>query len=593
LYSGMSHWGNSEERDHWFGYWFGHDMFTPPYDIYKPMARDAILFGGTDPGRFCPTYMIFCESFIPHKDQPKEDQHFDRRDVYIITQNALADNTYLEYLRAQYNRSTQKDPYFFEELLRSDKEKELNYKTNFIARLACNILDKPLTKFGAKVEARRRAEGVYPPTEIYIPTSEDSSRCFQEYYGDAQMRAMHDQNFPNEPKQIKQGEDVRFVDNKLSISGQTAVMSINGLLTKSIFDHNPTNEFYVEESFPLDWMYPYEEPFGNIMKINRQPLEAMGEDIVKRDHDFWSKYSERMMGNWITYDTPVKDIADFAERVYMHHDYTGFIGNRRFVRDEMAQKAFSKLRSSIGGVYDWRAFHTTGKDPMEQQRMLREADFAYRQSFALCPYSPEAVFRYVMLLVRMQRIDDALIVAKTCLDFDPRNQGVESLVHQIEDMKKGSAAGNVFQQLQKQVHDHPDDFQAAFNLASAYLQVQQTNNAIEILDNILNNPKVNQNAILAVAKAFSQLNNYPKLEAALEKLTKLNPDSPEAWYDFAAIKVFLNKPNDAISALRHSLENNAKRLAKDPKASDLSARLSTDPTFNPLRAMPEFKQIAK
>ena len=87
--SGLSHWFHSEQRKHWFGYWFGHDMFTPPfkgpdgkliYDaalreqamkgtnasmIYPEMAPDTVLYGGTDPGRFCPTYMIYCESFIP------------------------------------------------------------------------------------------------------------------------------------------------------------------------------------------------------------------------------------------------------------------------------------------------------------------------------------------------------------------------------------------------------------------------------------------------------------------------------------------------------------------------------------------------
>ena len=56
-------------------------------------------------------------------------------------------------------------------------------------------------------------------------------------------------------------------------------MNINGLLTKVIFDHNPKNEFFVEESFPLDWMYPHLTPFGIIMKINRQPLPALTEDI--------------------------------------------------------------------------------------------------------------------------------------------------------------------------------------------------------------------------------------------------------------------------------------------------------------------------
>ena len=85
--------------------------------VYPEMDRNTILFGGTDPGRFCPTYMIFCESFVPPKDKPM-DPDFDRRDVYLITQNALADGTYLDYLRAQYFRSQQHDPPFFSELLK-------------------------------------------------------------------------------------------------------------------------------------------------------------------------------------------------------------------------------------------------------------------------------------------------------------------------------------------------------------------------------------------------------------------------------------------------------------------------------------------
>src|SRR5204863_41762 len=88
------------------------------------------------------------------------------------------------------------------------------------------------------------------------------------------------------------------------------VMAINGLLTKVIFDKNPTNEFYVEESFPLDWMYPHLTPFGVIMKINREPIHEVTEEIVRRDHAFWSKYSERLIGNWISYETPIKDISD-------------------------------------------------------------------------------------------------------------------------------------------------------------------------------------------------------------------------------------------------------------------------------------------
>ncbi|MBL69197.1 MAG: hypothetical protein CMO74_12240 [Verrucomicrobiales bacterium] len=113
---GLANWWDNELRGHYFGYWYGRDMFATDVKdengdlIYPPMARDAVLFGGTDAGRFCPTYMIFCESLTP--PQHRTDKSFDRRDVYIITQNALADARYLDYIRAHYNRSQQRDPYF-------------------------------------------------------------------------------------------------------------------------------------------------------------------------------------------------------------------------------------------------------------------------------------------------------------------------------------------------------------------------------------------------------------------------------------------------------------------------------------------------
>ncbi|MCC6231689.1 MAG: DUF2723 domain-containing protein, partial [Verrucomicrobiales bacterium] len=159
----LTHWSANEQRGHMFGYWFGHDMFTPPFQgtdgkpLYPEMTRNAVLFGGTDPGRFNPTYMIFCESFIPPRCKPT-DPKFDRRDVYLITQNALADGTYLNYIRAHYNKSAQVpyDTPFFQEMLRSQRERERGLYTNGLAR-AVAPLDRWLTRFGDAVEKDRRA----------------------------------------------------------------------------------------------------------------------------------------------------------------------------------------------------------------------------------------------------------------------------------------------------------------------------------------------------------------------------------------------------------------------------------------------------
>jgi len=833
LYSGLAHWFASDQRNHWFGYWFGHDMFTPPFNgkdgkpLYPEMTKDAVLFGGTDPGRFCPTYIIFCESFTPHNCQPPADQKFDRRDVYIITQNALADGTYLCYIRAHYDRSTQIDPPFFSELIRTalhDKE----YQTNLLAR-AVEPLDRFFTKLGARVEKRRRtytswftedsftqldalaarlrpgaqqdpvskylydnlspetqqlltsqknpehlraslahdlnhllerelqikerleakkqekaavdqdladgstseklrheqdrlnqeiAElskigplydserfkqvalseyltdfikenpqswtrirlnrllleaaypkeiakslgGVYPDREIYTPTPDDSQRCFQEYMADASRRM--------QLNQLKPGEDVKVIDNRVQVSGQVAVMNINGLLTKVIFDHNPKNEFFVEESFPLDWMYPYLTPFGVIMKINRQPLPSLSEDVMSRDHQFWKQFSKRLIGDWIDYDTSVKQICDWVEKTYLRFDLNGFTGDRKFLHDDDAQKSFSKLRSSIGGIYAWRL--TQGgaeygpKNNAERERVLREAEFTFRQAFAYCPYSPEAVFRYCQLLLQLRRFDDAQLIAETCLKLDPYNGQVRGLVENISQYKRDSSGvdqfrGN-FMRAEEEVRTNPNNFQAAFDLAGDYLQMQDTNHALAVLEGLRNNPKVdagalrsliqayasfgyttglqktveklealvrsnpanlqaaldlaegyrhlhktgeavqtldrvvnspnaNPNMILAAASDYAALGNAPRLEAALEKLTKVMPTSPEAWYDLAVVRAGVGKTTEGIAALRQSLELSAQRLQRDPKASNLLLNARKEQRFGSLRQTPEFQKL--
>jgi hypothetical protein len=539
LYSGLAHWFECDQRGHMFGYWFGHDMFKPPFTgsdgkpVFPEMTRNAVLFGGTDPGRFCPTYMIFTESFTPHRCQPAEDRDFDRRDVYIITQNALADPPYENYIRAHYNRSAQVDPPFFREFFRMvlrDKE----YDTNLLAR-ALSPVDRFFTWLGARVEKQRRTStswfreedfsdvsslvtklrpcpqqdgvsnflyqglsggtrkllasgeqaqalrhslaadlnrlveredfytperwahvqvseyldafikqnpqgnarirlnrllleaaypdeinrslgGIYPDREIYTPTAEDGQRCFNDYFRDLQRRIPLNQ--------IRPGEDVRVVGDRLTANGQGTVMAINGLLAKVIFDHNPDNDFFVEESMPIDWMYPYLTPAGVIMKLNRQPVASIPEDTLQRDHEFWKQYARRLCGDIVDYDTSVKELTDRLQKIYVRRDFEGFTGDRKFVHDIDAQKAFSKLRSAIAGVYTWRLgpqcpAEYRPKSPTEFQRLLQEADFSYRQAFAFCPWSPEAAFHYVNLLLQSGRLEDALLVTRMYLKLDP------------------------------------------------------------------------------------------------------------------------------------------------------------------------------
>lgn len=329
-------------------------------DTFNEIPPGSIYFGGTDSGRGLIT--AFSKS------------HVGADPFFTLTQNALADPSYLTYLRRMYGN------------------------------------------------------------KIYIPTAEDSSKCFNEYYEDARNRYKHDADHPEEPRQIRPGEDVKMSDGKLQISGQIAVMDINGRLVKVISDHNPKQEFYLEESFPLEWMNPYLEPHGPIMKLNRHELVELPAEALAKDRAYWKKIVAGKLGDWLTEETSVASVAKFADKIYSRKDLAAFSGDERYLQSEFAQKMVSKLRSSVAGLYAWRSEHA--KLSIERNRMEKEADLAYRQAFALCPYNPEAVYGYVNLLTRKERIDDALLVAEAASRIAPSDAGVANLVEQLKQMKQ-------------------------------------------------------------------------------------------------------------------------------------------------------------
>jgi beta-lactamase regulating signal transducer with metallopeptidase domain len=320
-------------------------------DVITSIPPGSIYFGGTDPGRCVITAL--------------QKSHVNADPFFTLTQNALADATYLQYLRGMYGG------------------------------------------------------------RIYTPTDEDSQKCFQEYLADAQRRLAENK--------LKPGEDVKMVDGRVQVSGQVVVMSINGLLTKIIFDKNPDREFFVEESFPLDWMYPHLEPHGLIMKISRPPVAELSEELVQRDRAHWRGPVTGMIGNWLELETSVKRVAEYAERTYAHEDPKKFVASR-FIAWDNAHKWLSKWRSSIGGLYAWRAQHASSES--EKDRMVREADFAFRQAWALCPYSPEAVFRYVNLLLSQNRTSDALLIAETAASIDEENGQLRDLAKKLKESQR-------------------------------------------------------------------------------------------------------------------------------------------------------------
>jgi tetratricopeptide (TPR) repeat protein len=481
-------------------------------DIIQSIPPGSIYFGGTDPGRFIVTAM--------QKSQIQGDPFF------TLTQNALADGTYLDYLRSEYG------------------------------------------------------------TQIYLPSAEDSQKCFNDYYADVQRRMQR--------SELEPGEDVTTdpMTGKMTVSGQVAVMTINGRMVKMIFEKEPSRDFYVEESFPLQWMYPYLEPHGLIFKLNHEPLAGLSDEMVQRDHDYWVKTVSPFIGDWLKDDTSVTDVAAFVEKVFVQHDLDGFTGDPVFV-ECYAHRVFSKERSSSGGLFAWRAQNAA--EETEKERMASEADFAFRQSWAMCPNSPEAVFRYVQFLMSSHRIDDALIITRTSLEVDPKNASIADLLRNLENYKRQAShsaqSKNQIQAEKEEAKKNPTDYVNLFALAGYYLQTKQTNQAAELMEDAISRPGMPVQALRTAAQFFAQQNDYPHLETVLEKITVANPGVPESFYDLARVQVLLGKNDDAVKSLDTAVYLSDQRLQTNSGALNIRKVARTDTSFKAIRDMPAFQKV--
>lgn len=209
----------ASQRNHWFGWKFGHDMLGK-------LPRDAVLFGGTDPGRFIPTYMIFGESSLP--PSRRIDPAFDRSDLYIITQNGLADRYYLSYIRDQYT---------------TDRPQPQNALEHWLGR-----------------------DHAYPQAPLTLPTV-------------TQMR------------DIQRDAIRKFQKTKLNSDTMEISWAGTSAVAQWIFDHNKgSHAFYVEESFPMEWSYDYAVPDGLVYRLNPEPLAKLPDDVVAKDFAFWDSY---------------------------------------------------------------------------------------------------------------------------------------------------------------------------------------------------------------------------------------------------------------------------------------------------------------
>ncbi len=468
--------GGAEQNGHDYGWQFGNfqlrgaeaiieelepDEEPLPNPYYPPaMTTNAVFFGGTDPGRFVPTYMIYSALVRP--------------DVFIITQNALADNTYMSVERDLYG------------------------------------------------------------DDMWIPTPEDSARAFQIYVDEV------------EAGKRPRNADLVIDHGRVQVSGALGVMEINGILCDMMFKRNKAlHDFYVEESYVIQWMYPYLTPHGLILKLNSERTQITEENI-RNDQDFWDWYARRL--------------------VY----------SKNFRRDVVAQKSFSKLRSAIAGCYVSR-------------NKIKEAERAFSEARFLYPVSPEAIFRIAQdILLRYRRYDDAIDMIGQFLKLDPNNERAAQFfgyINKVSDVEKRirELAASV-----KPGEEPPAD--VLLGMAECYAELENDAMAGRCLEQILTAPDkltpemmakgleysiksmnfplaarfadvllpaagnaVSPETILDAARAYNATRQQKKMGMPLMRLLKADPEEWRAWLFLGSFYVARGDAKAAIEAFSHGL----------------------------------------
>ncbi len=260
--------------------------------ILDSLRPGMVYVGGTDNGRWIPTLLNETSDREPH---------------VLITQNALADGRYVEYMNTLYG-----------------------------------------DRFATLTEA-------------------DSQRAFQDYVVDAQRRLEHDMQFPDEPKQLRFGEEVTKVDGKVQVGGQVAVMAINEKLLQALMAKNPDLDFAVQESSPLRGTYADALPLGPLMELEaRDGQDGFTPERATQSLDYWRGVAQQVFSD------PEAMASTYTLKSYSHDTVSAanLLAAHNFLPEaeagyRLAVRLWPGNPESIGGLADLLA--RDGRDAEARQ----------------------------------------------------------------------------------------------------------------------------------------------------------------------------------------------------------------------------------
>ena len=209
--------------------------------------------------------------------------------------------------------------------------------------------------------------------------------------------------------------------------------------------------------------------------------------------------------------------------------------------------------------------HSAADERRRRDRMFKESEFASKQSFAYCPFSPEAIFHLMQLFSRQRRMEDIWLILTTAQTLDPHNDQFNYWLLGIE--------------------------RSMVDQAQEFIQSGKSAEAETLLDSVAQDARAEGDTLFKAAQAFAALGKPGKGAAVVRRLTESNPDNWEWWFLLARMQAQDGKAGEAAASLDRAFVLNPSDRITNQQTATLHDLVRHDNGFDRIRQSPEYQKV--
>lgn len=170
------------------------------------------------------------------------------------------------------------------------------------------------------------------------------------------------------------------------------------------------------------------------------------------------------------------------------------------------------------------------------------------------PQDPAGYYLIATALVKLDRLDDAIIPSKKAYDLDKNNPFyAQQLAELYAKRRKYAEAAAVYEPL---LAKSPDNLQYGIELAAVYVFNEQFDKAIQTYDVLEKSIGVTEEISHQKEQLYLRQNKLDKALAEAKKLIEAEPNEVSYWVEFAEMLIANDKPAEAVKPLEDALKIN-------------------------------------